>query len=595
MQTKNNKLFRQDALERLSSPEKLDEMIQVVSPRAWLPLGAIGFLVTVAAVWSVVGRIPLNVAGQGVLVQPRRIVQFQAPSAGGLLNLNIKVGDTVKRGQTIAIIDQSVLKQQLEQEQTKLAELERQKTDTNKLQKQQISQELNTLQKQQKDLEASLRRDSTSPLLRQQTLNAIEQKRQGFEESLRRESVAPLLRQQTLDALMQKQQTLKESLRRESIVPMLRQQSLAVLEEKRKNLKQQKQEVSSLIKTFQQRVEAYRNLFAEKIITQEQLLQVQQEYVKSQLEVSNIETQLKELDVQKTSNEREYMQNLNRINEIKNSIQEIDIQATNAEREYQQTLTKIDGIRNSLQQVEIEKTTAEREYLQNLNKTDELTTKIKELKNQETKLSQQDLERTVSQTNQIQEIKHKIAQLQNKLAGDSKIVSQYDGKILEVSVAPGQILSPGMRLGAIEAEDPRAKIVSLVYFADKDGKQIQPGMSVQVTPSVVKRERYGGILGKVTRVSPFPVTNQEMSAIIGNENMANNLSQSSTAGGGAPVQIFAELEEDPTNTSGYKWSSSKGPALKITSGTTVSVRVQIGQQAPISYVIPIFKSLTGVN
>ena len=138
-------------------------------------------------------------------------------------------------------------------------------------------------------------------------------------------------------------------------------------------------------------------------------------------------------------------------------------------------------------------------------------------------------------------------------------------------------------------------MVSLVYFADRDGKQIKPGMTVQVTPSVVKRERYGGIIGKVTRVSPFPVTNQEMSAIIGNENMANNLSQSLTAGGGAPVQIFAELEDDPTNTSGYKWSSSKGPALKITSGTTVSVRVQIGQQAPISYVIPIFKSLTGVN
>jgi NHLM bacteriocin system secretion protein len=289
------------------------------------------------------------------------------------------------------------------------------------------------------------------------------------------------------------------------------------------------------------------------------------------------------------------MQNLNRINEIKNSIQEIDIQRTNAERDYQENLTKLDGIKNSLEHVKIEKTTAEREHLQNLNKIDEITTKIKDIKNQETKLVQQDLEKTVGQTNQIQEIKRKIAQLEMKLAGDSKIVSQYDGQILELGVAPGQILSAGMRLGAIEAEDPGAKIVSLVYFADKDGKQIKPGMSVQVTPSVVKRERYGGIIGKVTRVSPFPVTNQEMSAIIGNENMANNLSQSLTAGGGAPVQVFAELEEDSNNISGYKWSSSKGPALKITSGTTASVRVQIAQQAPISYVIPIFKSLTGVN
>ena len=595
MQTKNNKLFRQEALERLSSPERLDQMIQVVSPRAWLPLSTIGFLVAAAAIWSVVGRIPLTVTGQGVLIQPRRIVQFQAPGAGGLLNLKIKVGDTVKRGQAIATIDQSALQQQLEQEKAKLAELERQNTDTNKLQKKQIAQELNTLEKQQKDLEESLRRESISPLLRQQTLNAIEQKRQSFEESLRRESTAPLLRQQSLNALTQKRQTLEESLRRESIVPLLRQQTLAVLEEKRKNLNQQKQEVSSLIKTLQQRVEAHRSLFAEKIISQEQLLEVQQEYVKSQLQVSDIATQLKELDVQKTTNDREYLQNLNRINEIKNSIQEIDIQVTNTERDYQQNLTKLDGIKNSLQQVKIEKTTAEREHLQNLNKTDEINTKIKELKNQETKLAQQDLEKTVTQTNQIQELKSKIAQLDLKLAGDSKIVSQYNGKILEVSVAPGQILSPGMRLGAIEAEDPGAKIISLVYFADKDGKQIKPGMSVQVTPSVVKRERFGGIIGKVTSVSPFSVTNQEMSAIIGNENIANSLLKSFEAGGGAPVQIFAELEEDSINPSGYKWSSSKGPALKITSGTSASVRVKIGEQPPISYVIPIFKSLTGVN
>jgi len=383
--------------------------------------------------------------------------------------------------------------------------------------------------------------------------------------------------------------------RRESIVPLLRQQTLAVLEEKRKNLKQQQREVSSLTKTLQQRVQAYRGLFALKIISQEQLLEIQQEYVKSQLQVSDIATQLKEIDVQKTTNDREYMQNLNRLNEIKNNIQELDIQASNAERDYQQNLTKLDGIKNNLQQLKIEKTTAEREHLQNLNKIDEITTKIKELKNQGTKLAQEDLEKTVTQTNQIQEIKSKIAQLKLKLAGDSNIISQYDGKILEVSVAPGQILSPGMRLGAIQAEDPAAKIVSLVYFADKDGKKIKAGMTVQVTPSVVKRERFGGIIGKVTSVSPFPVTNQEMSAIIGNENIANNLLKSLEVGGSAPVQIFAELEEDSINPSGYKWSSSKGPALKLTSGTTTSVRVKIGEQAPISYVIPILKSLTGIN
>ena len=41
----NNQLFRQESLERLSSPEQLDQMMRVVSPKAWLPLTTIGFLV----------------------------------------------------------------------------------------------------------------------------------------------------------------------------------------------------------------------------------------------------------------------------------------------------------------------------------------------------------------------------------------------------------------------------------------------------------------------------------------------------------------------------------------------------------------------
>ncbi|MEG4321863.1 MULTISPECIES: biotin/lipoyl-binding protein [unclassified Microcoleus] len=194
MQVKQNKLFTTEAIDRLSSPERLDQMMQVVSPRSWLRLTAIGCLVAAAGVWSAIGRIGLTVSGQGVLLVPRRVVQFQAASSGQLIKLNIKPGDVVKRGQEIGRIDKLDLKQQLEQEQAKLAELQGQKQDTNKLQKQQIALELKILEQQQKDLQESLNRESVAPLLHQQTLAALEQKRQSLEESLRREQIAPVLR-----------------------------------------------------------------------------------------------------------------------------------------------------------------------------------------------------------------------------------------------------------------------------------------------------------------------------------------------------------------------------------------------------------------
>jgi NHLM bacteriocin system secretion protein len=177
-----------------------------------------------------------------------------------------------------------------------------------------------------------------------------------------------------------------------------------------------------------------------------------------------------------------------------------------------------------------------------------------------------------------------------QLAQSSQVISKHDGYVLETSVIPGQIVGASTRLGIIEAEDSHVKLESLVYLADKDGKQIKQGMNVQVTPSVVKRERYGGIVGVVTKVSPFPVTTQEIAAIVGNEELAKSLAGEN----GARVQIFVQLQEDTTTKSGYNWSSSKGPELKLSSGTTTLVRVKVGEVAPISYIIPMFRSWTGV-
>lgn len=65
----NTTLFRKESLERLSSPEQLDQLMQIVSLKSWLPLGTLGVLVVGGLIWSIVGRIPITVTGEGLLVQ----------------------------------------------------------------------------------------------------------------------------------------------------------------------------------------------------------------------------------------------------------------------------------------------------------------------------------------------------------------------------------------------------------------------------------------------------------------------------------------------------------------------------------------------
>lgn len=70
MSEQSNSIFRKESLERLSSPEQLDQLMQVVSPKSWLPLASLASLMALALVWGFWGRIPITAVGKGILVHP---------------------------------------------------------------------------------------------------------------------------------------------------------------------------------------------------------------------------------------------------------------------------------------------------------------------------------------------------------------------------------------------------------------------------------------------------------------------------------------------------------------------------------------------
>lgn len=100
-------LFRQVAVNRLSSPEELDNLLQVTSPRGWIALAGIGLLVVTAVVWSIGGRIPTKlVAQQCILVKNGGVKLLTSAASGRLSDLAVEAGDRVTRGQIIGRLEQ---------------------------------------------------------------------------------------------------------------------------------------------------------------------------------------------------------------------------------------------------------------------------------------------------------------------------------------------------------------------------------------------------------------------------------------------------------------------------------------------------------
>lgn len=95
-------LFRPEALERLSSPEQLDRLVHVTSPLGWLALVTTAALLLAVTAWGFLGRLPLTVAGPGVLLRQGGLSPVPVLVSGQLVDLLVGPGDVVSAGQVLA-------------------------------------------------------------------------------------------------------------------------------------------------------------------------------------------------------------------------------------------------------------------------------------------------------------------------------------------------------------------------------------------------------------------------------------------------------------------------------------------------------------
>lgn len=183
--------------------------------------------------------------------------------------------------------------------------------------------------------------------------------------------------------------------------------------------------------------------------------------------------------------------------------------------------------------------------------------------------------------NQVEQAQSAVASAAARIQSEQPVISPVDGIVTEVNVKPGVLVQAGSVLAVIEQRADRLELVG--YFGIADGKKLESGMVGNVSPLSVERDLYGSIRGTVTRVGSLPETETAVAARIGNPTLAAQLMQ-----GGAPIAAIVSLELDSTTPSGFRWTSSRGPSLAITSGETASVSVVVHNKRPIDLVIPLF-------
>ena len=110
-----------------------------------------------------------------------------------------------------------------------------------------------------------------------------------------------------------------------------------------------------------------------------------------------------------------------------------------------------------------------------------------------------------------------------------------------------------------------------------------------MSPATVERARHGSLSAKVVSISPFPVSTDAITNVVGSREIARELVRDTSR-----IQVIAELIPDAEAPSGYRWTSGRGPNTEVSAGTTASLRATVERRRPISFVIPILRGWSGV-
>jgi HlyD family secretion protein len=181
----------------------------------------------------------------------------------------------------------------------------------------------------------------------------------------------------------------------------------------------------------------------------------------------------------------------------------------------------------------------------------------------------------------------RLQEMMKGIIAQTAINSSVGGRVVELRKGLGDTVQAGETIATVE---PQSQTIEVVAFVSANvAQRIKSPMPTEISPTTVKREEYGFMLGTVRVVGQFPATPGYVQQVLRNEAVAKQMQAS-----GAVTEVRAALIVDPSTPSGFKWSTSKGPPDRIEGATLANVAIIVDRKRPITLVMPFLRKTLGV-
>lgn len=558
-------VYNRDALNRIAAEDRLDRTIVLVSPYVWVSVIGAFLIIGALLAWGFFGRLPSSFDTRGIYMNTDGTVAVYSQRQGYLMDILVKEGDQVEKGDVIARLgtedDMFNLKQidrriSYVENMTFDSELDTVTNDTQEMAEIKLSSKQSDDSSDKTEAELELKKEKLQKAADE--LNAAEEKMLAFKEKY----------YETLN-LTDERNTLAY-------------QEANTDYDTHFNLYEQAK--TSYI-SARESYYSIRDNFDSKYSNVDTTDMNDEQKAAYEAALADVESALvKANDLEHFMKEEE--QKLNTANETLEGVR----------KDYLEFLNNQSG-------TQAENTIASTEYTQALTEYNTLKSQYKALSDDVDELQLQNIladgDSETSVENYRQKFDNKKSAVLSELhiererilneASKSDVVALTSGKVYDLPLEIGEGVVQGKVVADLLTGDI-GTMDAVCYVKLADAKKVEVGMPAYVFPSTVNKQEYGHILARVRSIDTHVASTDDMIMQLGSESLVKQFESD-----GPVVEVRCTLTEDPTTKSGYAWSSKRGSRIKLNDGTVFTVTIVTEQKRPVDLLIPYIKDKMDFN
>lgn len=613
-------LFRKSALEKLSSPEQLDRAIVIAPSSLWVALAGGAMIVAGALLWGVFGRLPVNVEANGIYMRGDHTGGVYSEVAGMITDVEVEVGDQVKRGQVVAYVadddvsqEVTTLKNRIESVQNVTLDSTGDVATSDNKSIIDIKAELISLTTDYELAQKTLARKQTELASATGRMNSAKSTRDGLKSSYY-DTISSLtglpeqLDYTEAQALYSSKQQYYEQAQAQS------QEAQAACNQASAAYDQANQAVSSMQGTVNQLSAQLGQLQAAYAEQQAKLAQLEAESADTtqvraemnQTAAAIQETQTSYGDAQEQlyalqQNQAQAKSSLDSAQSAASmasaNVSRYQGEAESARSDFESAKAAYEAVTQQQSNQSRSQNILSNEYSQAVSDysvehslVQSLTQEVESLQTQADQARQQmdvkkqsiDTAFSTAKASALDSLKMELAKYTANME-KYQVTASVDGVVQEVVADVGAVVSQGGEVVKVKGQETDT-IDAICYIPVGEGKKVLTGMDVMIYPTTVNKQEYGHMKGTVRSVASYVTSAADMQKTLGNDNLVEAFLSN-----GPVVEVVCSIETDDSTASGYYWSSKKGKDITLTEGTMLTASVVTENKAPITMLIPYLK------